>query len=225
MNIIKQKGFSEMAASIKDRIKEVGKLNKLLANNLVDAIWVVDAKTQKYEYISPSVFRMSGFSFDEIVDTPFTSRLRPQSIKKARQLLDKALTNYEQGKRNSESLEIEFTHKNGDKCWAEFRAKVFKEGEDYKIVGITKEITPRKKAEQNREDLNRRLTEALMAKEKLIQETKLLKSLLPICSACKRIRDDNGKWWPLEAYVRAHTNSDFSHTLCIDCKDVLYPEI
>jgi hypothetical protein len=49
--------------------------------------------------------------------------------------------------------------------------------------------------------------------------------LLPICSGCKRIRDESGKWWPLDAYVKARTEAEFTHTICSDCKDVFYPDL
>jgi hypothetical protein len=69
------------------------------------------------------------------------------------------------------------------------------------------------------------LAAALAEKERLLKEMKILKALLPICSGCRRIRDDYGKWWPLELYVREHTDSSFSHTICPDCKDVIYPDL
>ena len=94
-----------------------------------------------------------------------------------------------------------------------------------KIVGISRDITEKKRAEQQLKNQNIKLIEALADKEKLLKEIKVLQELLPICSGCKRIRDDDGKWWPLESYVRAHTDSDFTHTICSDCKDVFYPEL
>jgi len=56
--------------------------------------------------------------------------------------------------------------------------------------------------------------------ERLLKENKILTGLLPICAGCKRIRDDNEKWWPLEAYVREHTDADFTHTICTDCNEI-----
>ena len=52
---------------------------------------------------------------------------------------------------------------------------------------------------------------------------KVLKGLLPICSCCKRIRDNQGGWKQLEVYLVEHTEADFSHTLCPDCEEALRP--
>lgn len=60
--------------------------------------------------------------------------------------------------------------------------------------------------------------------EKTLAEVKTLKGLLPICSSCKKIRDDDDNWVQMEVYVRDRTNADFSHGICPDCIRKLYPE-
>jgi len=56
-------------------------------------------------------------------------------------------------------------------------------------------------------------------------EIKILTGLIPICSVCKKIRDEAGNWNPLEAYISDHTDVIFSHSLCPDCMKRLYPDI
>jgi transcriptional regulator with PAS, ATPase and Fis domain len=51
----------------------------------------------------------------------------------------------------------------------------------------------------------------------------LVNGLLPICSSCKRIRDEKGNWQEVEGYVAHHTGADFTHGLCRDCLERLYP--
>ncbi len=57
-----------------------------------------------------------------------------------------------------------------------------------------------------------------------LDEVKTLHGLLPICSHCKKIRDDRGYWEELETYLEQHTEVDFSHSLCPSCLEALYPE-
>lgn len=52
-----------------------------------------------------------------------------------------------------------------------------------------------------------------------------LSGLLPICSSCKRIRDDHGAWEKLETYVGERSTAEFSHSICPECAARLYPEI
>lgn len=212
-----------MPKSIKDKVQALEKQNRLLTENLVDAVWVMDAETLTYEYITPSIYKISGYTSAELINTTIVERLEPESLEKANALLATELKAFEQGKSVAQSVELELQHKNGGSYWVEIRAKFLKEPDQpLKIVGITRDITARKRSHQKLENLNRQLAEALSDKEKLLEEIKVLKTLLPICSGCKRIRDDNNRWWPLEAYVRAHTDSDFTHTICPDCKDVFY---
>lgn len=60
--------------------------------------------------------------------------------------------------------------------------------------------------------------------EKALTEIKVLKGLLPICSNCKKIRDEQGHWEPIEVYIRNHSEAKFSHGICPICAKELYPD-
>jgi len=53
--------------------------------------------------------------------------------------------------------------------------------------------------------------------EKVLAEIKTLKGIVPICSFCKKIRDDKGFWNQVEKYVQEHSNAEFSHSVCPEC--------
>ena len=57
-----------------------------------------------------------------------------------------------------------------------------------------------------------------------IDEVRTLRGIITICSACKKIRTDAQSWDQMEAYVQAHSEAKFSHGLCPDCIQRLYPE-
>ena len=60
--------------------------------------------------------------------------------------------------------------------------------------------------------------------KKALDEIKTLKGILPICASCKKIRDDQGYWNQIEAYIRDHSDALFTHSICPDCMKKLYPE-
>lgn len=60
--------------------------------------------------------------------------------------------------------------------------------------------------------------------EESIGEVKRLSGLLPICSHCKKIRDDKGYWNQIESYISDHSEAQFSHGICQECSDKLYGE-
>ena len=63
------------------------------------------------------------------------------------------------------------------------------------------------------------------ALERELARVKILRGLLPICSFCKKIRDDGGYWNQLEQYVAANSQADFSHAVCPECITREYPEL
>jgi ligand-binding sensor domain-containing protein len=66
-------------------------------------------------------------------------------------------------------------------------------------------------------ELRRRVDEA-------VAQIKTLRGLLPICASCKKIRDDGGYWNQMETYFSAHSDLDFSHSVCPECLERLYPD-
>jgi hypothetical protein len=78
-------------------------------------------------------------------------------------------------------------------------------------------LKARQRAEAERERLIAELQEALA-------NVKTLKGLIPICSSCKKVRDDQGYWTQLETYLAQHSEAEFSHGLCLDCMRKLYPD-
>lgn len=81
--------------------------------------------------------------------------------------------------------------------------------------GVISDITERKAIENEKEKLIQELQSAL-------DEIKTLNGLIPICSSCKKIRDDEGYWNVLESYIQKHSNAQFSHGMCPECSDRLY---
>ncbi len=57
-----------------------------------------------------------------------------------------------------------------------------------------------------------------------LSEIKELRGILPICSFCKKIRNDKGYWEQIEVYIHNHTDADFSHSICPDCLKKNYPD-
>jgi len=58
-----------------------------------------------------------------------------------------------------------------------------------------------------------------------LNEIKKLSGMLPICASCRKIRDDNGYWNQIEAYISEHSEAQFSHGICPYCMEKLYPEL
>lgn len=83
---------------------------------------------------------------------------------------------------------------------------------------IEKEVQERRQIQLENEKLISEL-------QKTLKEIKTLSGMLPICSSCKKVRDDKGYWNQIETYLRDHSEAEFSHGLCPECAQKLYPDL
>ena len=105
--------------------------------------------------------------------------------------------------------------------WNEFRicpAIKDERGNVEAVIVQYNNITARKQAEQALEEEKNKL-------EISLAKVKKLSGLLPICSICKKIRDDNGYWNQIEAYIAVHSEAEFSHSICQECAQKHYPDL
>ena len=72
--------------------------------------------------------------------------------------------------------------------------------------------------------LNHELAERNAQLEQALDEIKTLRGILPICTFCKKVRNDKGYWERVDLYIRSHSELEFSHGVCPECLQKHYPE-
>jgi hypothetical protein len=87
-----------------------------------------------------------------------------------------------------------------------------------RVAEVEAELTQAQREIQRRQEAEKKLRQAL-------SEVKTLRGLLPICSHCKRIRDDKGYWNSIEQYLQEHSEALLSHGICPDCLEKHYPDV
>jgi PAS domain S-box-containing protein len=85
------------------------------------------------------------------------------------------------------------------------------------IFCVCRDITKKKQAANERETLIKELRKALA-------EINTLRGILPLCSFCKKIRDDEGYWEKVDIYISKHSQADISHSICPECMKKYYPD-
>ncbi len=85
-------------------------------------------------------------------------------------------------------------------------------------IKIEKELADRIK-------IQKRLEKTVHELEEAFNEIKALRGILPICSYCKKIRDDEGYWNQLETYIQKHSEATFSHSICKECAEKYCPHL
>lgn len=77
---------------------------------------------------------------------------------------------------------------------------------------------------KEKQSIEKRQIQLINELQMALSKVKQLSGLLPICSSCKKIRDDKGYWNQLETYIHDHSEAEFTHSICEECAKKLYPD-
>jgi len=198
-----------------NRLKQSEERYRALFDNANDAVFIL--RGDQFIDCNQVALRMFGCTKDQLIGRPpqvFSPLLQPDgsnSEQEAREKLKRA--------RSDEFLRFDWTHcrLDGTPFDAEVSLSAIKVGRETLTQAVVMDVTERKRTEQDRERLILELKQALT-------RIKTLGGLLPICACCKKIRDDQGYWTQIESYIRAHSDAEFSHSICPECAKKLYPE-
>ena len=96
----------------------------------------------------------------------------------------------------------------------DYLAKPYDPGELYARVEVGRRML----------ELQAAMADKVQELQNALNDVRTLRGIIPICASCKNIRDDRGYWNKVEAYIRDHSEAEFSHGICPECMKKLYPE-
>jgi PAS domain S-box-containing protein len=164
-----------------------------------------------YRYVNNAFAQGVGKTSDKIIGRKIWDIFKKDEADKRFAIVKKVFSNG-----NTEEIEVRVPLPSGDTYYITTVKPIFNEtGEVETVICTSKNITKRKLTEDALKGEHDRLLEA-------IEKIKTLSGLLPICSSCKKIRDDKGYWNQIETYIHAHSDAKFSHGLCPECADKMY---
>lgn len=173
--------------------------------------------SSRFLYISPQCEGIFEQTAEAIMSDPFLlwSMVDPADLERLKQedlAANQNLTTFQS--------EVRVNLPSGGRKWVQLTSRPGPEQRDGQLVwsGVILDITARKEIEEERNRLVEQLQSALA-------EVKVLSGFLPICMSCKKIRDDQGYWNQLEAYISDHSDAEFSHGVCPDCAKRYMAEI
>jgi PAS domain S-box-containing protein len=156
-----------------------------------------------FKRLSPSWERTLGFTREELMSKPFIEFVHPDDRERTLKQNAEVRSGWQ-----ALSFENRYLCKDGSYKW--FRWNAAPHTGDKVIYSVARDITESKRAEEEREELVRQLQAALA-------EVKTLSEILPICSYCRKVRDDENYWQTVESYISEHTGTRFSHSICPSC--------
>jgi PAS domain S-box-containing protein len=152
---------------------------------------------------------MFGYSADELNHLTVEDLL-PESFASLHRAYRKRYMRDPGIRKMGSGLDLRGRKKDGVEFHVDVMLSPFQVGRDYLVVAVIRDDTVRHREKEALEDL----LHSLQAERAKVQT---LKSLLPICAWCKKIRDDSGYWTMLEEYFHEHADVDFTHGICPDC--------
>jgi PAS domain S-box-containing protein len=156
-----------------------------------------------FKRLNPAWESVLGFTADELMSKPFIEFVHPDD--RERTLNQNRAV---RGGGQARAFENRYLCKDGSYRWLLWNAAP--DFDEKVIYSVARDITDRKLADEEREALVRELRAALA-------EVKSLQTILPICSYCKKIRNDQNYWETVDDYIAEHTNTRFSHSICPAC--------
>jgi PAS domain S-box-containing protein len=156
-----------------------------------------------FKRLNPAWERTLGFTCDELMSRPFIEFVHPDD--RARTLEQNARV---RGGGHALGFENRYICKDGSYRWLLWNAAPDIGARS--IYSVARDVTERKQAEEERERLVTELQAALA-------EIRTLQGIVPICSYCKKIRDDDFYWQTVESYITKRMNTRFSHSICPSC--------
>ena len=156
-----------------------------------------------FRRLNPAWERTLGYTVEELMARPFIEFVHPDDRERTL-----AQNREVRGGGNALGFENRYRCKDGSYRW--FRWNAAPDPGHGVIYSVARDITEQKQLEEERERLVRELQAALA-------EVTALREILPICSYCRKIRDDEDYWLTVESYFARHTNTRFSHSICPGC--------
>lgn len=172
--------------------------------NSIDMLCYLDFNGY-FKRLNPAWERTLGFTVEELMSKPFIEFVHPDD--RERTLKQNAGV---RGGGQALAFENRYMCKDGSFRW--FRWNAAPDTGQKVIYSVARDITREKQAEEERE----RLLAELQA---TLAEVRHLQKILPICSYCRKIRDDESYWHSVEDYISRHTSSEFSHGICPHCME------
>ncbi|HEX6598734.1 MAG TPA: PAS domain-containing protein [Gemmatimonadaceae bacterium] len=164
-----------------------------------------------FKRLNPAWERTLGWSTDELTSRPFIEFVHPDDR-------ERTLAQNKEVRGGGRALEFENRYRCKDGTYRWLRWNAAPDATWSVIYSVARDVTAQKEAEEERERLVRELQAALA-------EVRTLQAILPLCSYCRKVRDDEDYWQTVESYVSKHTGTTFSHGICPECYEKVVAEM
>ena len=191
-------------------LRESERKYRMVVENAGEGIYI--AQEGMIKFPNPRALAIYNRSESDLTSRPFVEFIHPDD----RELvLDRHLRRT-RGEDVPSTYPFRILTQDGETRWVEVHAFVIQWEGKPAVWNFISDVTDRIRLEEERAHLINDLQKALA-------EVKTLSGLLPICASCKKIRKEEGTWQQIELYIKERSDAEFSHGICPECMEKLYP--
>ena len=201
---------------LKERSENARRFYDEIANNMAEGVYLIRVNDGVIVYANSRLESMFGYESGEmegchvsIVNAP-TDKSPQETVSEITAILRK------DGIWRGDVKNIK---KDGTVFWCHASVSVFDHHEYGNVmISVHTDVTERRQIEEERQRL-------IGEHQTAMANIKKLEGILPTCQYCKKIRDGEGGWSKIEAYISHHTDAQFSHGICPDCSHRFHPDL
>ncbi|BBO77525.1 hypothetical protein DSCW_49420 [Desulfosarcina widdelii] len=203
-----------LVADLKKAIAQLQLSEKKLKgyfDHATDSIFIIDPDTDRILDCNIVAYEKLGYSKEEMLQLTVGDLNKKVQLNERKKLFERQISG------ENICFETCHTRKDGSDFPVEVTSAMLVDEGKKVLQSIVRDISERREREEEREQLIAELKNAL-------DEIKTLRGILPICSFCKKIRNDKGYWEQVEVYISKNSSADISHSICPECLKKEYPE-
>ena len=208
-----------MSSGLKSKMKETGTTYELNADMTESSAWLLNVKTLQFEYAAITISGISGYTEAELYGSHIKDLVTRDSYETAKSILAEAMLRYRNGEVPIFRFSLEMFHKEGHTIWVEVIARLMRDSHgNLRVFAATIPFKDARPKGLTADELFENLSVVMMENKSLKDEMSRSKRLLPVCDGCNRVQDEQGRWWPIDAYLNRHDGEQAPRGLCGECE-------
>ncbi|MBI9077415.1 MAG: PAS domain-containing protein [Desulfatibacillum sp.] len=207
-----------------ERLQQIEERWLAITESTQDAILMMDPEG-RVSFWNRAAERMFGYTSVEALGENLHDLIAPARFHQAYRTGFQEFQQTGQGSAVGSILDLKAIRKDRKEISVQLSLSAVKMNDGWHALGLIRDISDRKRVEEEIEQYGVELAKRNKELQDALTDIRQLTGMLPICAACKKIKDNKGYWQGVESYITKHSKAVFSHGLCPECEKKIYEDL